>query len=74
MTAPCGSAYPVTKNDFNLNLPRYVDSQTTEDVQDIGGHLQGGIPVADVDALSRYWGLSARSFGMRYLRPLVLVI
>ncbi len=45
----------IKKNDFNLNLPRYIDSQTPEDLQDIAGHLQGGIPVADVDALERYW-------------------
>src|ERR1700675_849208 len=47
----------IEKNDFNLNLPRYIDSQTPEDVQDIAGHLQGGIPVADVDALARYWAV-----------------
>src|SRR5665213_1502162 len=34
----------IEKNDFNLNLPRYIDSQTPEDLQDIAGHLQGGIP------------------------------
>jgi len=45
----------IEKNEFNLNLPRYIDSQTPEDVQDIDGHLRGGIPVADVDALERYW-------------------
>jgi type I restriction enzyme M protein len=45
----------IEKNDFNLNLPRYIDSQTAEDIQDIGGHLCGGIPAADVDALSSYW-------------------
>jgi type I restriction system adenine methylase (hsdM) len=45
----------IEKNEFNLNLPRYIDSQTPEDVQDIDGHLRGGIPVADVDALDRYW-------------------
>ncbi|HEX3696331.1 MAG TPA: type I restriction-modification system subunit M [Polyangia bacterium] len=45
----------IEKNDFNLNLARYIDSQTPEDRQDIAGHLQGGIPVADVDALQRYW-------------------
>ncbi len=47
----------IEKNDFNLNLPRYIDSQTPEDVQDIAGHLQGGIPVADVDALQAYWAI-----------------
>src|SRR6266446_1290413 len=45
----------IERNEFNLNLPRYIDSQTPEDVQDITGHLHGGIPVADVDALQRYW-------------------
>ncbi|MFA5915752.1 MAG: N-6 DNA methylase [Burkholderiales bacterium] len=47
----------IEKNDFNLNLPRYIDSQMPEDLQDIEGHLQGGIPVADVDALQRYWAV-----------------
>ena len=50
----------IEKNEFNLNLPRYIDSQTPEDVQDIAGHLQGGIPVADVDALARYWVVCPR--------------
>ena len=47
----------IEKNEFNLNLPRYIDSQTPEDLQDIAGHLQGGIPAADVDALERYWAV-----------------
>ncbi len=45
----------IEKNEFNLNLPRYIDSQQAEDLQDIEGHLKGGIPAADVDALQRYW-------------------
>jgi type I restriction enzyme M protein len=47
----------IEKNEFNLNLPRYIDSQTPEDLQDIAGHLQGGIPAADIDALQRYWDI-----------------
>jgi|APLak6261675434_1056106.scaffolds.fasta_scaffold01642_3 type I restriction enzyme M protein len=43
------------KNDFNLNLPRYIDSSEPEDLQDIDGHLRGGIPDRDLDALDRYW-------------------
>lgn len=43
------------KNDHNLNIPRYIDTQEPEDIQDIGGHLLGGIPEADVAALDRYW-------------------
>lgn len=43
------------KNDFNLNLPRYIDSRKVEDRQDIEGHLRGGIPARDIDALDAYW-------------------
>ncbi|MGQ0801636.1 MAG: N-6 DNA methylase [Pseudomarimonas sp.] len=45
----------IEKNDFNLNLPRYIDSQRSEDRQDIEGHLKGGIPLDDIDALQPYW-------------------
>ncbi len=45
----------IEKNEFNLNLPRYIDSQEPEDAQDIEGHLRGGIPKADIDALQPYW-------------------
>jgi type I restriction enzyme M protein len=51
------SVEEIEKNEFNLNLPRYIDSQTPEDSHDIAGHLQGGIPAADVDALQRYWAV-----------------
>lgn len=47
----------IEKNDYNLNIPRYIDSQQIEDIQDIEGHLKGGIPMADVDALQRYWDI-----------------
>ncbi len=43
------------KNDYNLNLPRYIDSTAPEDIQDIDGHLRGGIPERDLDALGDYW-------------------
>ena len=36
------------KNDFNLNLPRYIDSTEPEDLQDIDAHLRGGIPSRDI--------------------------
>jgi type I restriction enzyme M protein len=45
----------IEKNEFNLNIPRYIDSQQAEDIQDIEGHLKGGIPSTDVDALQSYW-------------------
>ncbi len=43
------------KNDYNLNLPRYIDSSEPEDLQDIDAHLRGGIPERDLDAFSAYW-------------------
>ncbi|HJX18802.1 MAG TPA: N-6 DNA methylase, partial [Acidiferrobacterales bacterium] len=47
----------IEKNEYNLNLPRYIDSQVPEDRQDIEGHLKGGIPTADVEALQPYWDI-----------------
>jgi type I restriction enzyme M protein len=44
-----------TKNDYNLNIPRYIDSQETEDIQDLLAHVKGGIPKADIDAMATYW-------------------
>ncbi|PKM81033.1 MAG: type I restriction-modification system subunit M [Firmicutes bacterium HGW-Firmicutes-14] len=45
----------IEKNEYNLNIPRYIDSQEAEDIQDIEAHLSGGIPNADIDALNDYW-------------------
>ncbi len=47
----------IEKNEFNLNLPRYIDSQQAEDIQDVEGHLKGGIPERDIEALSSYWSV-----------------
>jgi len=43
------------KNDYNLSIPRYIDSSEPEDLQDLHAHLHGGIPERDLDALSGYW-------------------
>lgn len=43
------------KNDYNLNIPRYIDSSAPEDLQDLNAHLNGGIPNVDLDALAPYW-------------------
>jgi type I restriction enzyme M protein len=44
-----------SKNDFNINLPRYIDSSDPEDIQSIDGHLRGGIPELDIEDLGKYW-------------------
>src|ERR1017187_4052882 len=45
----------IEANDFNLNLPRYVDGSDPKDLQDIDGHLRGGIPNRDIADLDSYW-------------------
>lgn len=42
-------------NDYNLNIPRYIDSSEPEDLHDLDAHLRGGIPEADINALDRFW-------------------
>lgn len=41
--------------EFNLNIRRYVDNSPPPEPHDVRAHLQGGIPVAEVDALQTYW-------------------
>ncbi|KZL21210.1 Type I restriction enzyme EcoKI M protein [Pseudovibrio axinellae] len=43
------------KNEYNLNIPRYIDSSAAEDIHDLSAHLSGGIPNRDIDALQDYW-------------------
>jgi type I restriction enzyme M protein len=45
----------ILENDFNLNIPRYIDSCEPEDLQDIEAHLKGGIPNRDIDGMEKYW-------------------
>lgn len=45
------------KNDYNLNLPRYIDGGDEADIHDLTAHLKGGIPKRDVDELQRYWNV-----------------
>lgn len=45
----------IAGNDYNLNIPRYIDSSEPEDLHDLSAHLKGGIPERDIEALSAYW-------------------
>jgi type I restriction enzyme M protein len=49
------SVAEIERNDYNLNIPRYIDSTEPEDLHDIAAHLLGGIPDYDIAALSDYW-------------------
>ena len=42
-------------NDYNLNIPRYIDASEPEELHDLDAHLNGGIPDRDIDALGTYW-------------------
>lgn len=61
------STAEIEKNEFNLNIPRYIDSQEPEDIQDIEAHLKGDIPSVDIEDLQNYWDvyptLNAALFG-----------
>ncbi|ONM43194.1 type I restriction-modification system subunit M [Halopseudomonas pachastrellae] len=61
----------IEANDFNLNIPRYIDTSEAEDLQDIEAHLHGGIPERDIDALQAYWGVMPNLRGALFepLRP-----
>lgn len=45
----------VRANDYNLNIPRYVDSSERAQSWDIYATMFGGIPTTEVDALDHYW-------------------
>lgn len=45
----------IERNDFNLNIPRYVSAPDTEILQDIDAHLYGGLPKHDIEQLAMYW-------------------
>ncbi|OOL35270.1 type I restriction-modification system subunit M [Pseudomonas sp. FSL W5-0299] len=45
----------IAGNDYNLNIPRYIDASEPEDLHDLSAHLQGGIPNADIESLEHFW-------------------
>lgn len=60
----------IEANDYNLNLPRYINATEPEDIHDLDAHLNGGIPDRDIDDLDRYWQVlpGVRSALFRRLR------
>ena len=48
----------IEKEEYNLNIPRYIDSSDEETIQDIKAHLLGGIPESDIEKLSKYWNVA----------------
>lgn len=45
----------IRNNDYNLNIPRYVDSSEESENWDIYASMMGGIPNSEIDSLHKYW-------------------
>lgn len=45
----------IRKNEYNLNIPRYVDSSDNAENWDIYASMFGGIPENEIDELDNYW-------------------
>lgn len=45
----------IRNNEYNLNIPRYVDSSDVSETWDIYASMFGGIPNSELDELNEYW-------------------
>lgn len=45
----------IRNNDYNLNIPRYVDSSEKAETYDIYATMFGGIPVFEINELDDFW-------------------
>ena len=45
----------IRQNDYNLNIPRYVDSSEKPESWDIYASMFGGIPIREIEELAPYW-------------------
>ena len=45
----------IRQNDYNLNIPRYVDSSEEAESWDIFASMFGGLPISEIDKLEDYW-------------------
>lgn len=43
------------RNDYNLNIPRYVDSSDDSETWDLYATMAGGVPESEIDSLDAYW-------------------
>ncbi|WP_290061469.1 type I restriction-modification system subunit M [Paraclostridium bifermentans] len=51
----CVPQEEIRKNEYNLNIPRYVDSSEEPETWDIYASMFGGIPVSEIETLKEYW-------------------
>lgn len=48
----------IEKENYNLNIPRYIDSSIEETQPDLKAHLLGGIPIVDLNKFENYWKIA----------------
>ncbi len=58
----------IAAEDYNCNIRRYVDNAPPPEPHDVRAHLHGGVPVAEIDALARFWTNYGALCG-RYFTP-----
>jgi type I restriction enzyme M protein len=59
----------IATEEYNCNIRRYVDNAPPPEPHDVRAHIHGGVPVAEIEALERFWsnyaGLKERIFQPR---------
>ena len=51
----CVTQKEIRENEYNLNIPRYVDSSEAPETWDIYASMFGGIPASEIETLNQYW-------------------
>lgn len=57
------------ENDYNLHIPRYVNSADATIPEDIRAHIVGGIPDAELDVFEKYWTAFPSLRGSLFVHP-----
>jgi type I restriction enzyme M protein len=59
----------IAAEDYNCNIRRYVDNAPPPEPHDVRAHLQGGVPIVEIESLDHFWknycGLRERVFVLR---------
>jgi type I restriction enzyme M protein len=45
----------IRKNEYNLNIPRYVDANERPETYDLYASMFGGVPSSELDEYKKYW-------------------
>lgn len=56
------------EHDGNLNVPRYISKINKKLPQNISAHLNGGIPIQDIDSVDKLWNISNELKGEIFIK------